>query len=425
MRSIKLAACSILASCAVMFASAPVCCRDFVAGEGDSLPGASPASYAIRFYQRYISDLRYGHCRFEPSCSQYALEAIDECGFVKGSALAADRLVRCHRDAQGAYKKDSRGRLVDSPKGSELACRLPRIPEWLLPSADDTVPRIDWSSRISGSPDSADVLSTVLRWDVSFADALAARGDCWRAETEYQRIAFCANSTSLRFWAAMMAGRCYFRVNEWNDAAIRFLRAGGEASTREEKSLAFLWAASSRFNAGDCAESERILRSFDPGEGCSNQVGILRAVSAMAGGAWVESADAFSRIAEESTDGLSRQKMLLLARDAHGGIELPKRNPLVAAALSTVVPGTGQCYARRPYDGLRHFIFDGLLIFSVVQLFRSEQYAPGYLLGGFTLPFYVGNIMGARRSAERFNACKRLEYVAGSLDRSDSATALK
>ena len=425
MRSIKLAVCSILALCAVMFATAPVCCQNFPAGGGDSLPDASPASCAIRFYQRYISDLRYGHCRFEPSCSQYALEAMNECGFIKGSALAADRLVRCHSDAQGAYKKSLRGRLLDSPNGNEIPCRLPRVPDWLLPSLNDTAPQLDWPLRIFGSPDSAAVTSTVLRWDVSFANALSARGDCWRAETEYERIAFCTSSTPLRFWASMMAGRCYFRVSEWNEAATRFQRAGGEASTREEESLVFLMAASARFNAGNYEESERILRSFDPDAGYANRTDILLAMGALAGGAWVESADAFSRIAEESSDSLSRQKMLLLARDARRGFELPRRKPLFAAALSTVVPGTGQCYTGRPFDGLRHFIFDGLLIFSVVQLFRSEQYAPGYLLGGFTLPFYVGNIMGARRSAERFNACKRLEYVAGSLDRSDSATALK
>src|SRR5512136_2839223 len=38
-------------------------------------PGG-PAEYLLRFYQKNISDLRYGRCRFEPSCSQYAIDAI-------------------------------------------------------------------------------------------------------------------------------------------------------------------------------------------------------------------------------------------------------------------------------------------------------------------------------------------------------------
>jgi putative membrane protein insertion efficiency factor len=412
MHSMKLAVCSLLASCAVIIAAGPALCREFRTGEGDSLSSAFPASHAIRFYQNYISDLRYGHCHFEPSCSRYAIEAIDECGFLKGSALAADRLVRCYSGADRAYAKSSQGKLLDSPNGSELPCRPPCVPEWLLPPLDDTLPRLE-----GVSPDSAR--------DVSFADALAARGDCRRAETEYQRIAFHAGTKPLQFWAAMMAGRCYFRSSEWNEAAIRFQKAAGESSAREERSLASFMVASARFNTGDYAASERTLRSFEPDTVAVYRIGILGALCSMARGAWSESADRFSLLAEESPDSLSRRKMLLFSQDACGGLEVPRKNPSVAATFSALLPGAGQCYAGRPSDGLRHFIFDGLLIFSVVQLFRHEQYAPAILLGGFTLPFYVGNIVGAKRSAERFNTCKRLEYVAGSLTRSAAATATK
>ena len=51
---------------------------------------------AIRFYQRSISPLRPPACRFIPTCSQYALEAVEKYGAVKGGALAAKRLAKCH-----------------------------------------------------------------------------------------------------------------------------------------------------------------------------------------------------------------------------------------------------------------------------------------------------------------------------------------
>ena len=50
----------------------------------------------IRFYQRSISPLRAPCCRFRPTCSAYAYEAIGKYGAVKGSALAAKRLCKCH-----------------------------------------------------------------------------------------------------------------------------------------------------------------------------------------------------------------------------------------------------------------------------------------------------------------------------------------
>jgi len=291
----------------------------------------------------------------------------------------------------------------------------------MLPTISDTIPLLESPVRISRSSDSADALLKAFRYDAAFAGDLAARGDCARAETEYERIAFYGGSSPLRYWAAMTSGRCYFRSGLWNDASTRFQRAAGEASTPREKALAFLMAASARFNAGDYGESERILRSPESAAGGAKRAGILRAVCAMAGGAWEESADELARFAEEASDSLLQRRVFLLSRDASRGSGLPRKNPFAAAAFSAVVPGAGQCYTGRPYDGLRHFVFDGLLILSVVQLFRNEQYAAGYLLGGFTLPFYAGNVVGAKRSAERFNDCKRLEYVAGSLGRTDSA----
>lgn len=51
---------------------------------------------AIRFYQRAISPGLPPRCRFVPTCSQYALEAIEKYGPWKGGWLAAQRVLRCH-----------------------------------------------------------------------------------------------------------------------------------------------------------------------------------------------------------------------------------------------------------------------------------------------------------------------------------------
>ncbi|WP_274365371.1 membrane protein insertion efficiency factor YidD [Paenibacillus thermotolerans] len=50
----------------------------------------------IRFYRRFISPLKPPTCRFYPTCSAYALEAIEVHGPLKGSVLAAKRIVKCH-----------------------------------------------------------------------------------------------------------------------------------------------------------------------------------------------------------------------------------------------------------------------------------------------------------------------------------------
>ncbi len=57
----------------------------------------------IRLYQRYLSPFLGNHCRFFPSCSQYAVEAIRERGVIVGSGLALWRLARCQPLCRGGY----------------------------------------------------------------------------------------------------------------------------------------------------------------------------------------------------------------------------------------------------------------------------------------------------------------------------------
>lgn len=58
---------------------------------------------AIRIYQKYISRWTPAVCRFQPTCSEYAAQAIAKYGAFKGSGLAVVRLCRCHPFHPGGY----------------------------------------------------------------------------------------------------------------------------------------------------------------------------------------------------------------------------------------------------------------------------------------------------------------------------------
>lgn len=61
------------------------------------------ALFLIRCYQKYISPLKPPTCRFVPTCSEYALLAIEKYGVVRGCYLALRRILRCHPFHPGGY----------------------------------------------------------------------------------------------------------------------------------------------------------------------------------------------------------------------------------------------------------------------------------------------------------------------------------
>ncbi len=61
--------------------------------------------YIIKFYQKVISKylLPGRHCRFEPTCSEYSLQAFQKYGFFKGAYLSVRRILKCHPYHEGGH----------------------------------------------------------------------------------------------------------------------------------------------------------------------------------------------------------------------------------------------------------------------------------------------------------------------------------
>ncbi len=65
--------------------------------------GVRSALFVLRVYQAFFSPLMMGSCRFYPSCSRYAYEAIEVHGAGRGAWLAMKRLLRCHPFKRGGF----------------------------------------------------------------------------------------------------------------------------------------------------------------------------------------------------------------------------------------------------------------------------------------------------------------------------------
>ncbi len=66
-------------------------------------PAARLLIVSVRLYQSSLGVFLGGHCRFHPTCSQYAVEALEARGAVRGSWLTLRRILRCHPFGGGGY----------------------------------------------------------------------------------------------------------------------------------------------------------------------------------------------------------------------------------------------------------------------------------------------------------------------------------
>jgi putative membrane protein insertion efficiency factor len=69
----------------------------------------------IRAYQRLVSPLLGEHCKYYPSCSEYAVQAVQRFGILRGLVLAGWRLLRCNPWSNGGYDPVEEQRLFKSP----------------------------------------------------------------------------------------------------------------------------------------------------------------------------------------------------------------------------------------------------------------------------------------------------------------------
>jgi putative membrane protein insertion efficiency factor len=84
--------------------------RSEVEGAGSGDDAARPIGYAARFliaavrgYQIVLGPVMGGHCKYAPTCSHYALEALREHGAVRGAWLSAWRVLRCNPFSAGGF----------------------------------------------------------------------------------------------------------------------------------------------------------------------------------------------------------------------------------------------------------------------------------------------------------------------------------
>jgi hypothetical protein len=418
---------TLLVALACQLGPVPVLAQDAPAAD-------DPASRAIRVYQQHLSAMRHMHCRFTPSCSQYAIDAIATYGIVEGSARAADRLMRCNASAEGRYPRNSEGLLVDPAGESPGTASSVRVPRWLLLEPEGAEP----PTAAALTPERRSRLEET----VTFALQLEQRGDCERASGEFQRAGMLADTIAAHAWAYARIAHCYFGASQWYFADRAYLTSAMLTRDDARRASVGYGAAVSRFDAGAFVACTRLLsdsaltvsvangEAFVPGSGGhansgedvalapGGRVTALTGLCAFALGDWAVAERTLARTAAATPSAATRERVVRLAEAASRGPGLPHRSPGAAGVLSALVPGAGQIYAGHAQDGLRHLVFNAALIYTVASLAQHGQVPASVIVGSVALPFYLGNVLGAQDAARRFNHQQRMRLLERSINES-------
>ncbi len=83
---------------------------------------------------------------------------------------------------------------------------------------------------------------------------------------------------------------------------------------------------------------------------------------------------------------------------------------MIAGVLS-IIPGAGYAYTGHTQTAISSLIINGLLTYATYSNFKKENFGMGLLTGVFNLSFYIANIYGSAKSANRFNQQQRKNII--------------
>jgi len=238
------------------------------------------------------------------------------------------------------------------------------------------------------------------------AEQFLAQGEFYRAVTEYKRFSILFPNSD-RGQAALhgeavaryLGGDYLDAAASWHRLRKQYPGSAMEPETHYWEGIA-LWKGGSLDSAVVKFET---VTDFYGQSALAPTAYAARALVDLEGGDPLAAREHLSRAIDaypaDANSGAFRTAKGLVRRYA----EMPEKSPGLAGTLSALLPGAGYFYARRPGDGVSAFLVNLLFVGATYELLRNENYVAGYLVGGFGIPFYLGNVYGSANAAKRWN----------------------
>lgn len=239
---------------------------------------------------------------------------------------------------------------------------------------------------------------------LKFADHLFSQGDFLRATSEYQRYLFSqpSNSEEVRFKIAL----CY-RLGGKPEKSIHAFTELLNASTDSQLvSSAHYQIGAAYFLMEQFGKSVETLQTTLPSISdakYNTEAQQVIGLSYLMQRKWSSAEEVFNNLQSDVIE--IRERTALYSNYAKQGKHLPRRSPLLAGLMSTIVPGSGRLYTGRVNDAITSLITVGITGWQAYDGFRRDGLSSvkGWTLSTLSGIFYLGNIYGSVISARVYN----------------------
>ncbi len=246
---------------------------------------------------------------------------------------------------------------------------------------------------------------------LQFAYSLMDHGDYYRAITELERYSFLEPGAPETWSANLAIGRAYELGGKASDAATWLQRMQGLTTTPQLRADLLVELAYARYLAGSSQVASDDLERFLGDAQSSGEASHDTRERARYLLGWTYLTSSRLPEAAETFRAIDLPYSKSLALDVLGGTELPHKSPVLAGALSAVVPGLGHVYLGQPFIGLAAFGWNALFGFATYDALHRKIWGVGSVLAGLELLWYGGAIFGAVSGAQKYNRDAELNFL--------------
>lgn len=247
---------------------------------------------------------------------------------------------------------------------------------------------------------------------LGLAGMFLAEGENYRAVTEYKKFLYLFPDSPDQDRAMFNMARAYMNGEDYPAAISVFQQLRSSMTDSAYIDESHYLEGVSYWKHGDIIQADQELSILTEESDDSQVVQAAikaRALVALDGGesgrSRAELNGFLARFPQDPEAEKIREALVLIEK-----YELkPRKSPGLAASLSAVLPGSGYFYAGSPGDGVSAFVINALFIAGLVEAIDQENDGLVILVGGFGLPFYIGNIYGSANAARKWNLAVRKE----------------